>query len=261
MKLFEIEFLGSHQTVVTAELREDEAPIACENLWEAMAEPLRARLHHGRHCAAELWCYLPQPKEMIPYESSTVFPGPGDILYYYFVQPPTREGRWVCDLGIFYSHGQSRVASGWLPGNVVGRLRGGDDVIRQLELVAAELLRGEVVEVILRQRSDAEPEVGGVDWVGSLATWLARLDAMPGATTEADVTRVCAAAEQFAQDLARSFGHGQGPSGPAARAELRAEADRVSRLAALWRFATDSPVPAGWTGSAVEYWREVVRNQ
>jgi hypothetical protein len=108
MKLFEIEFLGSHQTVVTAELREDEAPISCENLWEAMAEPLRARLHHGRHCAAELWCYLPQPKEMIPYESSTVFPGPGDILYYYFVQPPTRQGRWVCDLGIFYSHGQSR---------------------------------------------------------------------------------------------------------------------------------------------------------
>ena len=52
VQLIEIEFIGGHHTVVTAELLEEEAPIACENLWEAIAEPLRARLHHGRHCAS-----------------------------------------------------------------------------------------------------------------------------------------------------------------------------------------------------------------
>ena len=89
-KLFDIEFASDRPAVVTAELLEDEAPITGENFWEAMAEPLQARLHHGRHCAAELWCYLPPPKEEIPYENSTVFPDTGDILYYHFIQPPTR---------------------------------------------------------------------------------------------------------------------------------------------------------------------------
>src|SRR5439155_24822562 len=157
---------------------------------------------HGRQCAAELWCYLPQPNEMIPFENSTVFPGPGDILYYYFIQPPTRQGRWVCDLGIFYSHGQSRVAPGWLPGNVVARVLGGDDAIRRLELVAADLLHGEDVEVMLHQRAGtAGPEASDVDHVATLETWLARLDELPDAVTEADVTRVVAAAEQLAEDL------------------------------------------------------------
>lgn len=141
-KLFELAFADERQTSVTAELLEEEAPITAENLWEAIGAGHRARLHHGRHCAAELWCYLPTPKEEIPYENSTVFPETGDILYYHFIQPPTRQGRWVYDLGIFYSQGQSRLPSGWLPGNRVARVRGGADSIRRLELVAADLLQG-----------------------------------------------------------------------------------------------------------------------
>jgi Protein of unknown function (DUF3830) len=261
-KRFEIEFLGPTSVVVTAELLDEEAPIACENLWEAIAEPLRAKLHHGRHCAAELWCYLPQPKEMIPYENSTVFPGPGDVLYYYFIQPPTRQGRWVCDLGIFYSHGQSRGAPGWLPGNVVARLRGGDATIRQLELVAADLLRGAETKVVLRQREgDVEPATSPEDQAAALDGWLARLDTMPGAATETDVTRVVAAAEQFSQDLARWLSQSQATGDAATREKLRAGSRRVAELAAFWRFATDSPPPASWSGSATSYWRAVVRHQ
>jgi hypothetical protein len=107
-KQFDLEFLGDRPSIESAELLENEAPITCDNFWAAIAEPLRARLHHGRHAAAELWCYMPDPSEEIPYENSTVFPDTGDFLYYHFIQPPTRQGRWVFDVGLFYSRGQSR---------------------------------------------------------------------------------------------------------------------------------------------------------
>ena len=149
-KQFDLEFIGDRPGVESAELLEDEAPITCDNFWAAIAEPLRARLHHGRHVAAELWCYLPDPTEEIPYENSTVFPDAGDLLYYHFIQPPTRQGRWVDDLGLFYSRSQSRIAPGWIPGNHYAQLLGGNDAIRRLELIASDLLRGNTVEVILR---------------------------------------------------------------------------------------------------------------
>ena len=79
-KRFDLEFSDERHTVVTAELLDEAAPIACENLWASMTEPRRASLHHGRHCAAELWCYLPVPDAPTPFENSTVFPATGDIL-------------------------------------------------------------------------------------------------------------------------------------------------------------------------------------
>ncbi len=259
-RLFDLAFVGTRPVDVTAELLDDEAPITCDNLWLALAEPYRAPLHHGRHCAAELWCYLPPPIEEIPYENSTVFPDPGDILYYHFIQPPTRQGRWVFDLGIFYARGQSRIAPGWLPGNLCARLRGGDAAIRQLELIASDLLRGESVEVVLRRRGEAPTLVATADEQQSaLAAWLARLDDPPAAASEADVTRLCAGAEQFSQDLVRWLGQSGGAVTPADRESLRAGARRLSELAASWRFATDHRVPSDWSGSAVAYWRTIAR--
>jgi hypothetical protein len=258
-KLFDIQFTGAREATVTAELLEDEAPITAENLWEAMAEPLRARLHHGRHVAAELWCYLPEPKEQIPYENSTVFPDAGDVLYYHFIQPPTRQGRWVFDLGIHYSRGACRLPSGWLPGNVVARLLGGQEMIRQLELIASDLLRGEPVEVVLRRRADALPETTTADQQAALQSWFERLDNPPDESTEADVTRLVAGAEQFAQDLATWLGQSGSAIGPDDRDTLRRGARSLSLLAAQWRFATDAAVPADWSGTAATYWRAVVR--
>jgi hypothetical protein len=260
-KQFDIQLAGAREVIVTAELLEDEAPITAENLWEAMAEPLRARLHHGRHVAAELWCYLPEPKEQIPYENSTVFPDAGDILYYHFIQPPTRQGRWVFDLGIHYSRGQCRLPSGWLPGNLVARLRGGQEMIRQLELIASDLLRGEPVEVILRRRADALPETTTADQQAALRSWFERLDNPPSDATEADVTRLVAGAEQFAQDLATWLGQSGSATQPGDRETLRAGARRLAELAAQWRFATDEPVPADWKGTAASYWRAVVHRE
>jgi hypothetical protein len=261
-KEFDVEFKGSRRTVVAATLLEDEAPIACENFWDALGEPYSARLHHGRHCAAELWCYLPPPKEEIPYENSTVFPEAGDILYYHFIQPPTRQGRWVFDLGIFYSRGQSRIAPGWIPGNLIARVLGGDEAIRRLELIASDLLRGESVEVILRRRAEgAMPEVTEVEKLTALESWLARLDDLPPSSSETDVTRACAAAEQFAHDLASWVGQPGANVDSTDRERLRAGARLVAELAAWWRFATDWPVPARWAGPAVSYWRLVVRHK
>jgi hypothetical protein len=260
-KLFDLEFLGIRAVTVTAELLEDEAPITAENLWEAMAEPLRARLHHGRHCAAELWCYLPEPKEQIPYENSTVFPDAGDVLYYHFIQPPTRQGRWVFDLGIFYSSGQSRIPPGWLPGNLVARLFSGEETIRQLELIASDLLRGQPIEVVLRQRSDTLAETTAFDQANALQSWLVRLDNSPNDATEADVTRLVAGAEQFAQDLIKWLSQSGSRLPPDERQALRASADRLSELAARWRFATDERVPSDWSGSAADYWRAVIRGE
>lgn len=258
-KLFDIEFAGARNATVTAELLEDEAPIACDNFWEAIGEPLWAKLHHGRHCAAELWCYLPEPKEEIPYENSTVFPDTGDILYYHFIQPPTRQGRWVFDLGIFYSRGQSRIAPGWLPGNLFARVLGGDEAIRQLELIASDLLRGDDVEVVLRRRADESPPVASVtDQRQALESWLARLEDLPSEFGEADVTRVCAGAEQFASDLAQWLGQRGELLEPDDREHLRAGTRRLTDLAARWRFATDEVVPTGWNGTLVAYWRAVV---
>jgi hypothetical protein len=262
-RLIEIAFSDERQTVVTAELLEEEAPIAAENLWEALGvEGHRARLHHGRHCAAELWCYLPEPAEPIPYENSTVFPDTGDILYYHFIQPPTRQGVWVYDLGIFYSQGQSRLPSGWLPGNRVGRVLGGDDAIRKLELVAADLLQGRPIEVILRHgERAARPEVSLAEQRARLADLLGRLDHPPEIATEADVTRVVAASEQLAQEVAAWVERQGQLLSPAERDELRDRARHLGELAAWWRFATDRAVPPGWMGSPVSYWRTTVQER
>ncbi len=262
MKLIEIAFSDERKTVVSVELLDEEAPITAENLWEAIGDSFRARLHHGRHCAAELWCYVPEPKEQIPYESSTVFPETGDLLYYHFIQPPTRQGRWVYDLGIFYAPGQSRLPSGWLPGNRVGRLRGGDAAIRKLELVAADLLQGRPIDVQLRRGAEpASSEIATSEQQHALDAWLRRLNEPPDTSTEADVTRVVAGAEQFAQDVAQWLDRPGNVIAPADREALRLGARRLGELAAFWRFATDRPVPADWTGSPGAYWRTLVEQR
>jgi hypothetical protein len=261
-KLFDLVFDDERNTVVTAELLEEAAPITCENLWDAIAGSLRGRLHHGRHVAAELWCYVPEPKEPIPYENSTVFPDTGDILYYHFIQPPTRQGLMVYDLGIFYSRGASQLPSGWLPGNRVGRILGGGDAIRKLELIAADLLQGKTIELTFRPRSDdVRVEQSLADQQAALADWFARLDQPAESSSEADITRLVAGAEQFSYDLATWLDRRGVDIEPNERARLRAGARRVGELGAWWRFATDSHPPSDWSGSTVAYWRELVRQR
>ena len=149
-KRFEIVFAGSRVTL-RAELLEDLAPITCENFWNSIAKPHTADLHHGGETGPELWCFVPPPAEDLPYENSTVFPEHGDILYYHYRQPPTRDGAMVYDIGIYWDRGQSKLAQGWIPGNLFARV-GGEEQIRLLRAEAGRLLIGQTSEVTLRRR-------------------------------------------------------------------------------------------------------------
>lgn len=149
-KQFEIVFEKSGVTVV-ADLLEDMAPITCENFWEGIAEPVHQELHHGGETGPEMWCFVTPPKEELPYENSTVFPEHGDILYYHYRQPPTRAGIMVYDIGIYWDRGQSKLAQGWIPGNLFAQVNGGEQ-IKALRQEAGRLLMESSCSVILKRK-------------------------------------------------------------------------------------------------------------
>ena len=137
-KQFEIVFQKSG-AVLIATLLEIEAPITCENFWEAIASEHTQELRHGGETGPEMWCFVPPPKEELPYENATVFPEHGDILYYHYRQPPTRDGVMIYDIGIYWDRGQSKLKQGWVPGNLFARIEGMDQ-IRALRREAGRLL-------------------------------------------------------------------------------------------------------------------------
>ncbi len=147
---FEIVFEKSG-AVFAAEMLEGLAPITCENFWNAIDQPWTADLHHGGETGPEIWCFVPPPTEELPYENSTVFPEHGEILYYHYRQPPTREGVMVFDIGIYWDRGQSKLRQGWIPGNLFARIVGADQ-IRRLRLEAGRLLMEGTGRVTLRRK-------------------------------------------------------------------------------------------------------------
>ncbi len=149
-KQFEIVFEGSG-AVVVADLFEEEAPITCENFWAGIETPVHENLHHGGETGPEMWCFVPPPKEELPYENSTVFPEHGDILYYHYRQPPTRDGVMIYDIGIYWDRGQSKLAQGWMAGNLFAKIKGKEQ-IRILRREAGRLLMEGKGKVTLRRK-------------------------------------------------------------------------------------------------------------
>jgi len=149
-KRFEIVFEKSG-AVVIAGLLEEKAPITCENFWNALAEPVAEKIRHGGETGPEMWCFVPPPAEELPYENSTVLPEHGDILYYHYRQPPTREGKMVYDIGIYWDRGASKLAQGWVPGNLFARVSGKDQ-IAVLRREAGRLLLEGAGRVTLRRK-------------------------------------------------------------------------------------------------------------
>ena len=149
-KQFEIEFVKD-RTVIVVDLLEDKAPLSCEALWKGLAKPHRDTIHHGGETGPELWCFVPEPEEDLPYENSTVFPEHGDILFYHYIQPPTRDGVMVYDIGIYYDRGCSKLKQGWIPGNLFARVADRNDV-GKLRKIAGRLLQEGAEEVVLRRR-------------------------------------------------------------------------------------------------------------
>ena len=149
-KQFEIVFEGSG-AVFVAEMLEDVAPITCENFWNAIARPHTEALHHGGETGPEIWAFVPPPTEELPYENSTVFPEHGDVLYYHYRQPPTRDGVMVYDIGIYWDRGQSKLNQGWIAGNLFARISGPEQ-IQLLRREAGRLLSEGEGRVTLRHR-------------------------------------------------------------------------------------------------------------
>lgn len=149
-KQFEIIFEKSN-VILIADLLEDKAPITCENFWEGIEAPVHEEIHHGSETGPEMWCFVPPPKEELPYENSTVFPEHGDILYYHYIQPPTRTGVKVFDIGIYWDRGQSKLAQGWIPGNLFARIQGKEQRA-MLRKEAGRLLTEGVGHVTLRRK-------------------------------------------------------------------------------------------------------------
>ncbi len=150
-KQFEIVFIGSG-AVVTADLLEDKAPITSENFWAGIAKPVEQELSHGEETGPEMWCFVPPPGQELPYENSTVFPEHGDILYYHYRQPPTRDGVMVYDIGIYWDRGQSKLKQGWVPGNLFARIPI-DQVRGVLRVEAGRLLSEGAGKVMLRWKT------------------------------------------------------------------------------------------------------------
>lgn len=150
-KQFEIVFEKSG-AIVVATLLEDKAPITCENFWEGIRTPVKEKISHGGETGPEMWCFVPPPKEELPYENSTVFPEHGDILYYHYIQPPTRTGTKIFDIGIYWDRGQSKLRQGWIPGNLFARIEGKEQ-IKILRQEAGRLLLEGSGNVILREKT------------------------------------------------------------------------------------------------------------
>ena len=150
-KQFEIIFDSSGEVVVF-DLLEDKAPITCENFWDGIESPVHEKLHHGGETGPEMWCFVPPPKEELPYENSTVFPEHGEVLYYHYRQPPPRDGVMVHDIGIYWGRGQSKLKQGWIAGNLFARIADREQlsILRQQ---AGRLLTGQEETVTLRRRA------------------------------------------------------------------------------------------------------------
>ena len=151
-KQFEIVF-DSSGAVFVANLLEDAAPITCENFWNAIAQPVSDALHHGGETGPEIWAFVPPPAEELPYENATVFPEHGDILYYHYRQPPTRDGQMVYDNGIYWDRGASKLKQGWIPGNLFARISGPEQ-ITLLRQEAGRLLTEGAGKVTLRRKEN-----------------------------------------------------------------------------------------------------------
>ncbi len=149
-KQFEIVFEGSG-TVITVDLLEEKAPITCENFWSGISEPITQDINHGAETGPEMWCFVPPPTEELPYENSTVFPEHGDILYYHYRQPPTRDGVMIYDIGIYWDRGQSKLNQGWIAANLFAHVNGKEQ-IEALRREAGRLLTGEKFKITLRRK-------------------------------------------------------------------------------------------------------------
>jgi hypothetical protein len=121
------------------DLYEENAPVTCDRIWQALATPIRVMAFHAMFAGPEIMTGLPGSARSfdptsIPAENQTVTPGKGEMLWYYQGKNTMKgltDELW--ELGMFYDHGGRTFGPlGWTPVNILGIMRTG------IEEIAAE---------------------------------------------------------------------------------------------------------------------------
>jgi hypothetical protein len=109
-----------------AQLLEEDAPKTCQAVWDSL--PLSGPTYHAKWANNEVYILTPPFAATEPgRENATVFPIPGDILYFFVppgshVPPDMRDQcqeTGVIDLAIFYGRNNYLLApDGHMPGNL-----------------------------------------------------------------------------------------------------------------------------------------------
>ncbi len=113
-------------------LYEDEAPVTCETLWQALATPVQVPTLHAMFAGPEIMMGLPPQAQTfdpraVPAENQTCFPTAGECLWFYQGANAMKglpEELW--EIGVFYDSG-GRIFGpiGWTPCNIFGRIEEG----------------------------------------------------------------------------------------------------------------------------------------
>ncbi|MCL5045415.1 MAG: DUF3830 family protein [Actinobacteria bacterium] len=140
MRSIEIEFLRSG-AVVTAGLLWAEAPETSAAIWEALRKPVRSRARHAIWSGKEVFFYLPPMPGDLPLENHTIFPEPGELMFFFAPENRLkglrdikyREPGDIRELAVFYGESNLRLTMerGWR-GSVVGRVAQ-EDVAKLVE--------------------------------------------------------------------------------------------------------------------------------
>jgi len=122
-------------TTAVAELLDDDAPVTCEALWQALATPAVNWGVHAMYVGREVAFDLPHGSRLadplsLPPENQTLFPLPGEICFKYFrarelagpgIGNPHSDD--VNDLIIIYGRNARLFSTqGWIPCNLIARI-------------------------------------------------------------------------------------------------------------------------------------------
>ncbi|HUS81392.1 MAG TPA: DUF3830 family protein [Armatimonadota bacterium] len=157
---------------VEAELREADAPLACEMLWGLLATPFIGEAVHAIYAGPAVLVSIPsrhgEPRGgQIPVENETDRPEPGDLLL--LPPDPEAEGEAPAEgvtLALFYGEsGRPLTPQGWVPGVRVASVRGDLQPLRG----ACQRVRFEGAQQVRLSRVDGEskPEVAVLHADGS----------------------------------------------------------------------------------------------
>jgi hypothetical protein len=134
---------------VTATLAEEQAPATCKMVWEALHKPLEGMVRIDHDMGPKLYLPMP-PAPDLPKEQFTIFPLPGDILFYHYAGRLPR-GEKTYELAVYWRRGGKGLSNaGWIGGNlfasVTVNLEGLQTVARAVLDTGPKPLRVERVE-------------------------------------------------------------------------------------------------------------------